>query len=118
MREPGTLKWFGEKWGPICDATEQVPVPVGTTCVCTEEIGPEDSGIIIPHFESLDRWILQPMHRECFIRNIFGSIAHQEKRCSCFGGEDSDPDGISQREAAKLVELWLMKHPPNITPEC
>ncbi len=51
-------------------------------------------------------------HRECFLRQIFGSVAHQEKRCSCFspGSDSSDPAGMTKREAAKAaVDLYYEK---------
>ncbi len=48
-------------------------------------------------------------HRECFLRHVFGSVAHQEKRCGCFvpGSDCGDPPGMTKREAAKAaVKLY------------
>ncbi len=56
------------------------------------------------------------MHRECGIRMVLGSVAHLERRCSCFVDIDSrlacmddppgDPPGMTRREAARAaVEL-------------
>jgi hypothetical protein len=45
----------------------------------------------------------QGFHRECFIRMIAGSAAHQLGECSCCGGNREDPPGVSRREAAKLA---------------
>lgn len=47
----------------------------------------------------------QQMHHECFFRLGVGSVAHIEKRCSCYGGpaDDGDPIGLTKREAAKLA---------------
>jgi hypothetical protein len=50
------------------------------------------------------------MHRECGIRMILGSVAHLDRRCSCFrkgdnceDGEPGDPPGMSRREAARAA---------------
>ena len=44
-------------------------------------------------------------HGECLLRQVIGSLAHLEKRCSCFvpGSTEGDPDGMSLREAAKAA---------------
>lgn len=39
-------------------------------------------------------------HRACSIRNVVGSVAHQEKRCSCYGGTSHDEEFASARDAA------------------
>src|SRR5215471_14392929 len=46
-----------------------------------------------------------PMHHECAFRSIVGSVAHIEQRCSCYvpGSTESDPPGMSKRQAAKLA---------------
>jgi hypothetical protein len=43
------------------------------------------------------------LHRECLIRKIAGSAAHQRGECSCSGGDRADPPGMSVREAAVLA---------------
>jgi hypothetical protein len=45
------------------------------------------------------------VHRECAIRMVIGSVAHQEKRCSCYCSEsdEGDPPGVTTREAARLA---------------
>jgi|HubBroStandDraft_1064217.scaffolds.fasta_scaffold32770_4 hypothetical protein len=51
------------------------------------------------------------MHYECGLRGIIGSVAHLQRRCSCYvpGSEEGDPPGMSKREAAKAaVKLWDM----------
>lgn len=42
-------------------------------------------------------------HRECFLRGIFGSVAHIERRCSCFvpGSTCTDDEDVTPREAAR-----------------
>jgi len=44
-------------------------------------------------------------HVECGFRILAGSVAHIEKRCSCFGGKDwnLDPPGLTRREAARAA---------------
>jgi hypothetical protein len=49
------------------------------------------------------------MHVNCEMREIIGSVAHLERRCSCFVPDSSegDPPGMTRREAADLaVKLW------------
>jgi hypothetical protein len=40
------------------------------------------------------------LHRECMIRMVVGSVGHQRRTCSCFGGDQEDPEGLTRREAA------------------
>lgn len=44
-------------------------------------------------------------HHECSARAILGSVAHIERRCGCFipGAEETDPPGMTRREAAKAA---------------
>jgi len=46
-----------------------------------------------------------PLHTECLIRMSVGSVAHQQKTCSCFGGTGEDPPTMTTREAAKAAAL-------------
>lgn len=41
-------------------------------------------------------------HVECLFRAVVGSVAHIERRCSCYvlGSTAGDPEWMSQREAA------------------
>ena len=51
----------------------------------------------------------QTFHRECLIRAVAGSAAHQFRECSCFGGDREDPPGMTLRQAAKLAyETFLL----------
>lgn len=52
-------------------------------------------------------------HRECAMRSIVGSVGHQKRECSCYGGVgDGDPPGLSAREAARAAyEYYLETHP-------
>jgi hypothetical protein len=55
---------------------------------------------------------LRVAHHECALRQVLGSVAHLEKRCSCYveGASEGDPEGMTRREAARAaVRLW--QHP-------
>jgi hypothetical protein len=43
------------------------------------------------------------IHHECLIRAVVGSVGHQLRRCSCYGGDEEDPPGLTKREAARLA---------------
>lgn len=50
----------------------------------------------------VDEW-----HRECALRSIIGSVGHLRGTCSCNGGAEDDPPGMSRREAARAaVAEW------------
>jgi hypothetical protein len=80
---------------------EQVATPAGMTCLfCEEPIAHGDSGFVCED---------AILHRECQLRTFIGSVAHVQKRCSCFvpGAEETDPPELTRRQAARLaVELW------------
>jgi hypothetical protein len=40
------------------------------------------------------------VHMECMMRMVAGSVGHQQRRCSCFGGTEDDPPGMTKHEAA------------------
>ena len=50
---------------------------------------------------------MQPMHIECHIRQVAGSVAHLERRCSCYilDSDEGDPPGLTKREAAHAAAL-------------
>jgi hypothetical protein len=97
------MKWFGVSWGaPMCDECPHVPPPIGEFCAhCDEAILANDSGVIYSNGPAA--------HRNCFIRGVAGSLAHLQKRCSCFvpGATEGDPPGMSKREAANAVAEFL-----------
>lgn len=49
------------------------------------------------------RNFLQAMHVECGLRSIVGSVAHQERRCACFGGAEEDNPNLTKRENAQAA---------------
>lgn len=67
------------------------------TCAwCDEPIAASDAA---PMFHD------NPVHRECAVRLIAGSVGHQEKRCACFGGDMEDPPNMTKRQAARAAAL-------------
>lgn len=51
----------------------------------------------------------QEVHYECALRAVVGSVAHVERRCSCYvpGSTCGDPEGLTKREAARAAAaLW------------
>lgn len=104
----GTLAWFGERWdAPAFEDAPEIPVPAGEPCLgCEEEIALDDSGITMPYVSSTEEASRGAYHIECYLRSILGSVAHLEKRCSCYGGTDSE--GYS-REESRAVMDWLRK---------
>lgn len=58
----------------------------------------------------------QPLHRECGIRLVVGSVAHLERRCSCYvrDSDESDPPWMTLREAARAAaRLYLLNQVRN-----
>lgn len=101
------MKYFGVAWNPHIASLEQVSAPIGEDCGwCEEPIMEGDDGLTIPHVS--ETVTEKPYHQECFLRTIVGSLAHQQQRCSCFGGlDDEDSPGISKRQAAiEAVEFF------------
>lgn len=42
-------------------------------------------------------------HPECLTRLFIGSLGHIMKNCSCYGGNEDDPPGVSKRQAARIA---------------
>lgn len=90
------MKWFGI--AVTEPEEEQISTPVGVPCgFCLEPIDARDRGCAVPNAEGGET----PYHFECHIRLAIGSIAHQKRRCSCYGGTEHDPPGMTLRQAAK-----------------
>lgn len=84
---------------------EQI-MPLPNLCDhCREKVhGAPGSGYV-----AADRGEL--FHRNCFIRTIVGSVAHQLKTCSCYvpGSTEGDAPELTRREAADAAAR-LFKH--------
>jgi hypothetical protein len=71
---------------------------------CDEEVRPQDKTRTVNESDLV--------HLECMMRQVVGSVGHQNGTCSCFGGSDEDPPGMTKREAAQeALALWLSRHP-------
>lgn len=107
-------KLFGREWKgtPIDSELPHVEAPVGQTCQwCDEPIELTDSGIIMPFFDGTKSTEVA-QHRVCHLRQIFGSVGHQNKKCSCFGGTEEDPPHMTRRQAAEAAyALFNSKFP-------
>lgn len=106
-----SLQWFGVRWNaPIMEEAPEIPVPVGYRCLyCEEVITTDESGVTMPSIEAAGT-TRRPIHIECFLRSTLGSVAHQEQRCTCFGGTAEDSDDRSYREQARELMSWLIEH--------
>jgi hypothetical protein len=47
------------------------------------------------------------IHFECAARMSLGSLGHLRGNCSCYGGKEDDPVGISRRQAARAALRYL-----------
>lgn len=104
------MKWFAlAPFAPVCEVTERVDVPIGELCFhCGERFNINDNGFAVPciaHDEISEIYY----HQECHIRLIVGSVAHQQKRCTCYGGKDEDDPALTRREAAQQAMLMHIR---------
>ena len=106
------MKVFGPLVPPEAAEIKLVSIPVGQSCAhCKETIANGDSGYVIMHM-GIEVNEERPYHRACFLRGIFGSVAHQRGECSCFDGDHEDDPNLSARENAKASERYFLLHPP------
>lgn len=95
------MKFFGPERFKKPDE-ELVPVPIGESCQwCGEGFKADDMGEYLGAI---------PFHHECTIRSVIGSLGHQQKKCSCHGGTEEDPEGMTRREAAIAAAEYHYKH--------
>jgi hypothetical protein len=63
--------------------------------------------------ENFERYANGPVaHSECFARRVIGSVAHIERRCSCYvpGAACTDPPEMTGRVAARAaLKAFLAK---------
>ena len=115
--------WFGEPWpSGICYKTDdlgrdviphewnydmQVPTPVGTVCWwCLEDIKDGDQGLMMPSMNAKGEAEIGAQHRECGLRSVMGGLAHQQKRCTCFGGTQDDMDLGEMTLREEAIAVW------------
>lgn len=91
------------------DTEVQIDTPVGVLCGhCDEPVMDGDTGTMVMHI-GVDRAEVKPVHYECSMRSVIGSVGHVEGTCSCNvpWSNESDPPGMNRREAAlAAVRAW------------
>ena len=85
---------------------------------CEEGYDPGDHLIYIPYLVE-DKTVIDTSraywHIECFIRDTAGSVGHQARLCSCYGGTAGDPPGLSRHAAARVAYAFFLanQNPPD-----
>lgn len=111
------LRWFGRRYAAeVYDDCPQVPTPAGVACGhCGELIEPNADGFVLPLVTLREDGASvagdMALHRNCHLRTVVGSVAHQQRRCSCYvpGVVDEDPPGMTPREAADAAVAYYEK---------
>jgi hypothetical protein len=95
------MTYFGKRHpAPIYRDIERSETPIGRRCGhCNEMIAAGDDGFTLPSYPACE----MSFHRACHLRGIIGSIAHQQKLCSCYvpGSQAEDNPTLSRRAAAE-----------------
>lgn len=110
--------WFGPPWpSGVCYGDDgrlledmRKPFPAGESCLHCGELLDEaagDSGRAMPGLSAAGTGEIRHAHKECLLRMITGSLAHLERRCTCFGG--TDHDGWSRADALAVWD-WVQRH--------
>jgi len=84
-------------------------------CICcTERIGEEESGLAWQSSPVSSLFVYE--HRECFLRQVLGSVAHVERRCSCYvkGGGGNGPARVDTARGGAARGRSLVRHPSPI----
>ncbi len=111
------MRYFG--WLPAGELrTRLMPTPVGAVCGwCTERIEDGDRGVEMLLIGALGNGLeitVVYFHRECELRQIFGSVGHQKGLCGCgtarCGDGETDPPGMSVRDAARAACAYFDEH--------
>lgn len=105
------MEWFGPApFSAACLDNPHAATPVGERCLyCDELVLEGECGYLVPYVDDGPPR-RAAYHVECILRSTLGSVAHLERRCTCYdpaGVEDGDPPGMSKREAAKAAERIL-----------
>lgn len=124
-----SIRWFGKMYdAPMYFSTAETSTPVGIPCVhCDEVIVEGDDGVVLPgggispvcdpfhdgRVFNEDGVPMCAFHRSCFLRGTIGSVAHVQRRCSCYvpGADEGDPPEMTRRQAAEAaVVAWQNTH--------
>ena len=106
------MHYFGPRpWGTENPAL-RIATPAGATCDwCTEFVTAADYGVTMPRLAE-DAVTTAVFHRECHLRQLVGSVGHQQLQCSCYGGTAEDPPELTPRQAALAAVDYFERHPP------
>lgn len=117
------VHYFGPEWRRL-DWEAQVDTPVGELCgFCEEAIAEGQAGTyqsfmtMIPNSDDSSGQpqlfaTSRPVHYECQMRQVIGSLAHVQGTCSCKipGSNELDPPGMTRRQAALAAVLaWQLQ---------
>lgn len=107
------MKFFGRRHPyPAYDQGDPVATPLGATCGhCDEPIEPGDDGWILPYIGDPGDPPWLAYHRACNLRNVIGSVAHQQHRCMCFvpGSMEEDDPKLTRRQAAEAAMAYFYR---------
>jgi hypothetical protein len=110
------MRFFGPHlWGFAAeDPALRTTTPVGAACDwCGDLVVAGDYGVTMPRILSEDGGVTTAVfHRECHLRQIFGSVGHQQLQCRCYGGTTEDPPELTKRQAARAAVDYFERHPP------
>ena len=108
--------WFGEAWpSGVCYDDDgrlieemRKPFPAGERCLWCTEVFDEVAGDAGQALPGPDGGQVRHVHKECMLRQVAGSLAHMEGRCSCYVGGGCSDSGMSARREALAV--WNLIH--------
>lgn len=100
---------FPRRWASsACDGLEEVGTPVGVPCMlCVEPLELGARGFVqdCVRLDRIGEMVVtrEPVHRECQLRAVVGSLGHLLRVCHCYGGPMEDPPSLTAHQAALAV---------------
>lgn len=85
--------------------------PLGICPHCDEPVMPYEPREYITLYDPPSPPTRRLAHMECFVRPLLGSVAHIERRCSCYipGASNNDDPALTRRQAAQAsVEAYRL----------
>jgi hypothetical protein len=77
---------------------------VSEVCLhCDEPVLTGERSEVTSYLDASGVLASRTVHWECGARAVVGSVGHQLGKCSCHGGTEEDPPGMSKREAARAA---------------
>lgn len=104
------MKFFGVSQFHYDWDQPPVETPVGALCAhCGEPIAKDDGGCLLPYIGEPNEPSELAYHHACFMRSTIGSVAHQQRRCFCFGGTGEDDPALTTRQAAEAAATYFYR---------